>query len=213
MSQTSRWLLAGGVFGRSGTDRAPCWHGCPRPTARAPMPRRHGCRCPDGTWWFVSSPSHHRSPRRHIAICLHHAHTTIPRCFSVACADLSAKAPVLRRLLSHSLQIGLLETRQIRDIPRTCRGNNRWCCPIELQELVEVLLQPDRGANDPDESRVAAPPFREKTLVAQNQVNDERGPYLPPDRVLVRSVEALELKGLFQLTSSAKLVLAYPNLG
>ena len=29
-------------------------------------------------------------------------------------------------------------------------------------------------------------------------MNDERGPYLPLDRVLVRSVEALELKGLLQ---------------
>ena len=111
---------------------------------------------------------------------------------------MSAGAPVLCRLLSHSFQIGLLETGQIRDVPRTCLGNNRWCCPIETQELGEIHLHPDRRADDPDEARVAALPLREKALEAQDQVDDERSPYLPFDRVRVRAVEALELQRLLQ---------------
>ena len=70
LSQTSRWLRAGGVFGRSGTDRAPCWHGCPRPTARGGLsPARPTTEVRGDILQYVSSPSHHRSSQRHIAIC------------------------------------------------------------------------------------------------------------------------------------------------
>ena len=107
--------------------------------------------------------------------------------------------PALGRLLSHGFQVGLLESGKIRDVSAAFGRNKGRCCPIEPQQLAEVLLHPDCRPHDADEARVAAGPPRLELQVAHDEMDDERGPYLPLDGIRVCAVEALELKRLLEL--------------
>ena len=61
-----------------------------------------------------------------------------------------------------------------------------WCYPIGLQDLHCILLQPDDGADNGRETRVAARRAGLVLQVAQEQVREQGGPDLPLDRLLVK---------------------------
>ena len=91
---------------------------------------------------------------------------------------LSAICPQNAVLLSHRLQEHLLETRQIRHSRCDAAGVWWWCYPIGAQDRHRVLLQPDDGPDERGEARVAARRTRPVLEPPQDEMGQERSPYL-----------------------------------
>ena len=90
-------------------------------------------------------------------------------------------------LLSHRLQEHLLEARQIRHSRCDAAGVWGWCYPIRAQDRHRVLLQPDDGPDERGEARVAARRTRPVLEPPQDEMGQERSPYLRGALRLLRS--------------------------
>ena len=79
---------------------------------------------------------------------------------------------------------------------RPLRGS---CCPIDLQDLREVLKHPDPCPCEADKPRERLLPAGEKFEVVQQQMQQQPRPYLPLHGVLVRADEIAQLQSLLKL--------------
>ena len=90
-------------------------------------------------------------------------------------------------LLSHRLLEHLLETRQIRHSLCDAAGVWGWCYPMGAQYRHSVLLQPDDGPDERGEARVAARRTRPVLEPPQDEMGQQRSPYLRGALRLLRS--------------------------
>ena len=93
--------------------------------------------------------------------------------------------------LPHSRQIGLLRPRQIAEVATGC--------PLALQQPQQIPFLPKRGADQRKEARETVAPVRQETQVAQQQINQQRRPDLPPHRVGAGAQKIGQLQGLLDL--------------
>ena len=100
-----------------------------------------------------------------------------------------------RRVLCNSQT---LKTRQIRHCFIRRRPRLAGCYAIEIDHRLEGALQPDCVLDYRRESRVGGNNLVLPFDVAQHEMRQHRGPYLPFDRILVLAEERLELERLLE---------------
>src|SRR5512137_576526 len=71
-------------------------------------------------------------------------------------------------------------------------------CPIDFQQASEFELLPQGRAYQGEETREAVAPLAEEGAEAQQQIHQQRHPYLPPHGVGVLAKEVGQLKALLQ---------------
>ncbi len=94
--------------------------------------------------------------------------------------------------------IGSVETRQIGLLWRTQEPPAATGCPIDLQQTSQLELLPEHRTHQSKEPGKAVAPLAEKGAEAQQQINQQSRPHLPPHRIGVVAEEVGQLKRLLE---------------
>jgi hypothetical protein len=115
-------------------------------------------------------------------------------------------APVSLRFLakldSGDMAIGcpieLTKARQIGLLLRAQQTAATTSCPIDFQQTAQLQFLPERRTHQSKQPGEAVAPLAQEGANAQQQVNQQRGPHLPPHRVGVVAQGVGQLEGLLE---------------
>src|SRR5512135_2148684 len=94
--------------------------------------------------------------------------------------------------------IELSKARQIRLLRCSQEAPAATGCPIGFQQAAQLEFLPERRTHQSEEPGEAVAPLAEEGAEAQQQVNQQGRPYLPPHRIGVVAEEVGQLERLLE---------------